>query len=117
VDDRSPTTIDALHREAVDLATDVASLALEQRAVLRPEHAYPLAMECVRCAGRIQEARHEALPWKAADRYREALTSGIRAKVALDRAGAHSPLPPKEVSALERRLRDLCLALSMLARA
>jgi hypothetical protein len=73
-------------------------------------------MECVRVAGKIQEAREKALPWEGAELFREAGTSAVRAMVALDRAGAHAPLPMKEVDALQRRFHDLALTLGALAR-
>lgn len=113
---RTPTTDDVLRKEAVDLATDVASLMVRFRGVVRPEHAYLLAMECVRVAGKIQEARDKALPWEGAALLKEAGTSAVRAMVALDRAGAHAPLPGREVTDLNRRFHDLALALGALAR-
>jgi hypothetical protein len=113
---RTPTTDDVLRKEAVDLATDVASLMVRHRGAVLPEHAYLLAMECVKTAGRILDARCQALPWEAAALFEEARTSTVRAMVALDRAGAHATLPSREVAALNRRFHDLSLALGALAR-
>jgi len=113
---RTPTTDDVLRKEAVDLATDVASLMVRFRGAVRPEHAYQVAMECVKVAGKIQEAREKALPWEGAALFREAGTSAVRAMVALDRAGAHAPLPQREVAMLDRRFHELALALGALAR-
>jgi len=112
----SPTTDDPLHTAAVDIATDAASLLVELRDRVRPEHAYVLAMECVRAADRILRARREALPWEAAARFAEGRTAALRALIAVDRAGAHAVLPRERVAALEARLHDLALALGALAR-
>lgn len=113
---RTPTTDDVLRKEAVDLATDVASLMVRHRGAVRPEHAYLLAMECVKIAGRILDARCQALPWEAAALFEEARHSTVRAMVALDRAGAHATLPGREVASLHRRFHDLALALGALSR-
>src|SRR5258706_9775075 len=113
---RTPTTDDVLRKEAVDLATDVASLMVRHRGAVRPEHAYLLAMECVKIAGRILDVRCQALPWVASSLFEEARTSTVRAMVALDRAGAHASLPPREVAGLNRRFHDLALTLGALAR-
>lgn len=113
---RTPTTDDVLRKEAIDLATDMASLMLRFRDQVRPEHAYSLAMECVRVAGRIQKARESALPWEAAAVFEEARTAAVRSMVALDRAGAHAALPRDETAVLHHRLHDLALALGALSR-
>lgn len=95
-----PKTEDPLRREAVDLATDVAGFLLEVRERLRPGVAYVLGMECVRIADRIQKG----LPG-------EARTAAVRALIALDRAGAHAPLPREAVGSIQGRLHRLALAL------
>jgi len=108
---RTPTTDDFLHREAVDLCTDLTSLLLRHRGTVRPEDAYGAAMECVRIAGHLLGAQAASLPGEAAERYRDARTSVLRVMVALDRAGAFSPFPPREIGPLERRFHELALAL------
>jgi hypothetical protein len=112
----TPTTDDVLRKEAVDLATDVATLALECRDRVRPGDAYIVAMECVKVAGHIQSARERALPWAATRDFERARLAAGRALTALDRAGAHADLPPEAVEALGRRLSELALALAALAR-
>lgn len=113
---REPTTEDPLRREAVDLATDVASFLVSIREKVRSDIAYVLAMECVRTADRILRARQENFPWEACARFAEARTAALRAMVALDRAGAHGDLPRAEVEGIHRRLHDLVLALGALSR-
>ena len=113
---RTPTTDDPLRREAVNLATDAAAMMVGCREAVRPEHAYVLAMECVRIADRIQKAREAALPWEAAEFFAEARHAALRGMIALDRAGAHATLPGAEVDSLNGRLHDLALALGALAR-
>lgn len=111
-----PTTDDPLRQEAVNLATDVAAFLVSIRETVRAEHAYVIAMECVRIADRILRARQENFPWEAAARFAEARTAALRAMIALDRAGAHAPLPRGEVDAIHGRLHDLAMTLSVLAR-
>lgn len=111
-----PTTGDPLHAEAVALATDVASLLVSLREKVRPEHAYVLAMECVRAPDRLLKARREEAPRRSRAFLEEARTALVRAMIALDRAGAHAPLPREEVDALHRRLHRLALSLGALAR-
>jgi hypothetical protein len=112
----TPTTDDVLRKEAVDLATDVATLAMECRDRVRPGDAYIVAMECVKLAGHIQSARERALPWAAARDFERARLAAGRALAALDRAGAHADLPAASVATLGRRLSDLAKALGALAR-
>jgi hypothetical protein len=111
---RTPTTDDFLHREAVDLCTDLASLLLRHRGAVRPEDAYGAAMECVRIAGHLLGARDASLPEESAARYRDARTSVQRVLVALDRAGARCPFPAEEIGGLERRFHELAQALGAL---
>lgn len=113
---RTPTCDDVLRREAVNLATDATSLMVGCRDAVRPEHAYVLAMECVRVADRIQKAREAAFPWEASRYFAEARLAAVRAIVTLDRTGAHADLPTDEVEGIQRRLHDLALALGALAR-
>lgn len=110
------TTDDPLRKEAVALATDVAALLVTLRESVRPGDAYVLAMECVRAADRILRARKENFPWEARARFAEARTAALRAMVALDRAGAHAPIPREAADGFHRRLHDLALALGALAR-
>ena len=112
----TPTTEDELRREAVNLATDVTSLLVGEKERVRPEHAYVVAMECVRIADRIQQARMAALPHQARALFAEARTAALRAMIGLDRIGAHSPLPGEPAEGVHRRLHELALALGALAR-
>ena len=112
----TPTTEDELRREAVNLATDVTSMLVGEKDRVRPEHAYVLAMECVRIADRIQKARMAALPHEARGFFAEARTAALRAMIGLDRTGAHTPLPGNPTEGIHRRLHDLALALGALAR-
>lgn len=112
----TPTAEDALRKEAVDLATDVASLMVEAKGLVRPEHAYVLAMECVRIADRIQKARMAALPHESRAFFGEARESALRALIGLERAGAHSDLPRGPADGIHRRIHELALALGALSR-
>ena len=115
----SPSTSDdVLRREAIDLATDATSLLVSCREAFRPEHAYAMAMECVRVADRIQSAHDQALPWEVARCYREARMAAVRARTALERTGTRSPLLGKvdpEVERIHHRLNNLAFALGALA--
>jgi hypothetical protein len=113
---RTPTADDVLRREAVNLATDATSFLVRFRETVRPEHAYIVAMECVRIADRIQKARETAFPWETVQFFDEARVAAVRAMVALDRTGAHATLPREETDAIAHRLHDLALALGALAR-
>lgn len=112
----TPTAEDSLRKEAVDLATDVASLMVGEKGRVRPEHAYVLAMECVRIADRIQKARMAALPHEAREFFGEARSAALRAMIGLDRAGAHTDLPGEPAAGIHRRIHELALALGALAR-
>jgi len=112
----TPTTEDALRKEAVDLATDVASVMVGEKDRVRPEHAYVIAMECVRMADRIQKARMAALPHEARALFGEARSAALRAMIGLDRAGAHSDLPRGPTEGIHRRLHELAQALGALSR-
>jgi hypothetical protein len=112
----TPTTEDALRKAAIDLATDVASLMVSEKEQVRAEHAYVLAMECVRIADRIQKARLAALPHEAREQFEEARTATVRAIIGLDRAGAHGPLPKAATDGIHSRLSELALALGALSR-
>ena len=111
---RTPSTDDPLHRTAVDLCTDLASLLLAHRESVRPADAYGAAMDCVRVAGHILRAGAAGSPREAMAAYRDARTSALRVMVALARAGAFAPFPPREVGPVERRLHDLARALGAL---
>ena len=112
----TPTAEDVLRKEAVDLATDMTSMLVDFKRLLRAEDAYVVAMECVRAADRIQKARLEALPHRTREQFTEARTAVQRAMVALDRAGARVELPAERTEALYRRLHFLALTLGVLAR-
>ena len=111
----TPTTDDPLRKEAIDLATDVTALMLSEKDRVRPEHAYLLAMECVRMADRIQKARMAALPHEARMFFEEARTAAVKAMIGLERTEAPVPLPGNPAAAIHRRLRDLGLAMGALA--
>jgi hypothetical protein len=112
----TPTTEDPLRKEAIDLATDVTSLLLSERERIRPEHAYQVAMECVRMADRILKARTANLPHEARAFFEEARVAAGRAMIGLERTEAPDLPPGSPTAAIHRRLRDLGLALGALAR-
>jgi len=113
---RTPTTDDVLRKEAVDIATDAASLLLKCRGVVAPERSYALAMECVRVADRILHARTAPLPTVASRRFGEAWLAAVRAIANLDRIRARADLPEEEAEDIHRRLHRLALVLGALAR-
>jgi len=110
----TPTADDALRKEAVDLSTDVTSLLVNRKDLLRPEDAYLMAMECVRMADRILRARQAALPHAAREFFLEARTAAQRTLVALEREGARHPHLEREMAPLYRRLHLLALTLGEL---
>ena len=113
---RTPTTDDFLRKEADDLATAAASLLVEFRDEVGPERSYALAMECVRIADRIQQARRAPLPTVASRRFGEAWIATVRSLAGLDRIRARTDLPDGRAEAIYRRLHLLALALGALAR-
>jgi len=106
---------DTLRQEAVDLATDIVSLLVDSKGIVRPEDAYVISMECVRVADRIGKARQADLPHEARRLFGEAQTSAQKALVALDRAGALYPVPREEAARLGKRLNLLVVALRAMA--
>jgi hypothetical protein len=73
-------------------------------------------MECVRAAGRIQEAHRRENPRERARAIDEALRAALRAMFTLDRAAARAALPPEAAASLHLRLHLLARALEGLAR-
>ncbi len=106
---------DVLRREAVDLATDVAAVLLDLRAIIAPRDAYLVSMECVRIADRIQRARAATEREEIRTRFREGRTAAQRALVALERMGAIYGVPRKHTDGVYRRIHLLATTLNALA--
>ncbi len=111
----TPTARDVLNAEAVDLATDVATLLLEFRDRIETGESVGLAMTCLEISDRILKARRATLPGESRVFLGEARTCALRTMVALERLGAHEKIPRHKEAPLYRRLSGLAAALGALA--
>jgi len=111
----TPTARDLLHTEAVNLATDVASMLLEFRERVGTEEAYALAHEILGLSDRILLARKSVTTDKARQHFDGGRTVCQRTMVALDRLAARHRIPLVRSAGLHEHLSGMAKALGALS--
>jgi hypothetical protein len=111
----TPTANDLLHTEAVNLATDTATMLAEFRDRVGAEEAFALAGEVLTLSDHILKARQSVTTPKAREHFAAARTVCQRTLVALERLGARSRIPLLRSAALHERLSHLAGALGALS--
>jgi len=111
----TPTANDLLHSEAVNLATDMASMLHEFRERVGSEEAFGLAAEVLTLSDHILKARLSVTTDKARQHFGEGRTVCLRALVALERLAARSKIPLLRSAGIHERLSDLARAMGALS--
>ena len=111
----TPTANDLLHTEAVNLATDTATMLHEFRDRVGPAEAYDLATEVLGLSNHVLKARSSVTSEKAREHFAEARTVCQRTMIALERLAARCRIPLVHSAALHERLSGLAQALQALS--
>jgi len=111
----TPTATDLLHTEAVNLATDMASMLHEFRDRVGTEEAYGLAAEVLTLSDHILKSRLSVTTEKSREHFGHARTVCLRALVALERLAARSKIPLLRSADIHERLSGLARALGALS--
>jgi hypothetical protein len=111
----TPTAHDLLHTEAVNLATDVATMLLEFREKVGTEEGFAVTTEILSLSDHILKARNSVTTAKAREHFAASRTVCQRTMIALERMAARSRIPLIRSAGMHDRLSSLANALSALS--
>ena len=111
----TPTANDILHTEAVNLATDTATMLHEYRDRVGPEEAFAIASEVLGLSDHVLKARSSVTSDKAREHFGAARTVCRRTMVAIERLAARCRIPLMRSASVHERLSGLANALEALS--
>jgi hypothetical protein len=111
----TPTANDILHTEAVNLATDTATMLHEFRDRVGPDEAFAVATEVLGLSDHVIKARDSVTTEKAREHFAQARTVCQRTLIAMERLAARNRIPLMRSANLHERLSSLARALQALS--
>ena len=111
----TPTANDLLHTEAVNLATDTATMLHEFRDRVGPDEAFAVASEVLGLSDHVLKARISVTSDKSREHFAAARTICQRTMIAIERLAARSRIPLVRSAAIHEKLSGLANAFHALS--